>query len=349
MKKILLKICGVSLLVLSACKDNTPSYSIHTELQTNYLNDSYGNYSAYVNGQEDKSKPEPFKFALDGVEAGSIIKTYEGEKIVDEFNYNTCSSLVENNNYNIYNLKIGTKYKTEVYSGGNVVKTMEYKIDDVAPRNLYVDGVTNCRDLGGWKIDKKHRVKQGMIYRTAKYNEDESTDLLITESGITTIKNTLGVKTEIDLRKTSDNENGGLTASPLGDGVKYISYPMVSSGNVLTLNKTKLKDLFNLFAEESNYPLAFHCSIGTDRTGLVAFLINGVLGVSKEDLYRDYLFSNFGLIYNMRTAKTIDEYLSVIEASSGKTLSEQFYNYLTGVGVSSTSLDTLKSLLIEKY
>ena len=124
---------------------------------------------------------------------------------------------------------------------------------------------------------------------------------------------------------------------------------MVSSGNVLTLNKTRLKDLFNYFADEANYPIAFHCSIGTDRTGLVAFLLNGVLGVSKEDLYRDYIFSNFGLIYNMRTAKTIDEYLTTIEASSGDKLKDKFYNYLTSVGVSSLSLDKIKNIMIEKY
>ena len=344
MKKLLLKICGVSLLVLSACRDNTPSYSIHTELQTNYLNDSYGNYSAYVNGQSENSKPEPMKIDLEGIDVGSKIVTYEGDKEIDLFNYEANSS-----SYDLYNLKIGTKYKTVISKDSVDVKAIEYKIDDIAPRNLFVEGVTNCRDLGGWKIDKKYRVKQGMIYRTAKYNEDESTDLLITESGIATIKNTLGVKTEIDLRKTSDNENGGLTTSPLGDEVKYISYPMVSSGNVLTLNKTRLKDLFNYFADEANYPIAFHCSIGTDRTGLIAFLLNGVLGVAKEDLYRDYLFSNFGLIYNMRTAKTIDEYLEVIEDASGNKLSDKFYNYLTGVGVPSSSLDSIRELMIEKY
>lgn len=346
MKKHLFNLMAITLLALCSCKDNTPSYSIHTELQANYLADSYSNYSSYVNGLEDNSKPEPFKIDLVDVDIGSIITTYEDNKIVDSFTYYSA----DNFTYNLYNLKIGTKYKTTFSAiSGDIAKTIEYKIDDVAPRNLYVDGVTNCRDLGGWKIDKKHRVKQGMIYRTAKYNEDESDALLITEKGIDALKNTLGVKTEIDLRKTSDNENGGITSSPLGKGVRYVSYPMVSNGNVLTLNKTKLRTLFEMFAEENNYPLAFHCSIGTDRTGMVAFLLNGLLGVSKEDLYRDYLFSNFGLIYSMRTASTIDTYLTTIESYSGKTLSEQFYNFLKDVGVQTSTLDKIKDLMIEKY
>lgn len=342
MKNIVFKISLVSLL-LCACKDSTPSYSIHTELQQNYLNDDYGNYSKYVNGQSDNSKPAPFKIDLNDIEKGSIVTTYEGDKIVDEYTYNNDS-----NSYDLYNLKIGNKYKTKIVSNGQSVKEIDFKIDDIAPRNLYVDGVTNCRDLGGWKIDKKTRVKQGMIYRTSKYNDDESSELLISSIGIKTLKNTLGVKTEIDLRLTSDNENGGITTSPLGNEVKYISYPMISSGNVMTLNKTKLKGVFDYFADESNYPIAFHCSIGTDRTGLIAFLINGLLGVSKEDLYRDYLFSNFGMIYNMRTNKTIDGYLETIDMSSGDSLSDKFYNYLTSNGVSNSTLDKIKSLMIEK-
>ena len=43
--------------------------------------------------------------------------------------------------------------------------------------------------------------------------------------------------------------------------------------------------------------LLLHCSIGTDRTGVICFLINALLGVSEEDLYKDYLFSMFGMIF----------------------------------------------------
>ena len=344
MKYKLLNLTTISLLILCACGDSAPGYSIHTELQNNYLNDSYDNFTKYVDGQSDNSKPAPYVVDLTGVSKGATVTTYEGDKVVDTFSYTTDTS-----SYDLYNLKVGTSYKTTITSEGSEVKTINYSISDVAPRNLYVDGVTNCRDLGGWKIDKKTRVKQGLIYRTAKYNDDESTDLLITEKGIDTLKNTLGVKTEIDFRATSNNENGGITTSPLGDGVIYISYPMASSGNVLTLNKTKLKGLFDIFGDENNYPIAFHCSIGTDRTGLVAFLINALLGVAEQDLYRDYLFSNFGFIHGVRTSNTIKTYIETLDLSSGKNLSEKVANYLTSAGVASSTLNKIKELMIEKY
>ena len=49
-----------------------------------------------------------------------------------------------------------------------------------------------------------------------------------------------------------------------------------------------LKDAFAIFGNKDNYPIVMHCSIGTDRTGMLAFLINSLLGVSEEDLYKDY-------------------------------------------------------------
>lgn len=343
MKYKYLSLFTISLLTLCACGDDNSGYSLHTELQANYLKDGVSSFTKYVDGQTDNSKPAPYKVDLTDIASGAIVKTFEGDKEIDSYTYSNGD-----NSYDLYNLKIGTSYKTTITVNGEVIKSTEFKTENVAPRNLYVDGVTNCRDLGGWKIGKKNRVKQGLIYRTAKYNEDESTDLLISEAGISTMKSTLGVKTEIDLRKTSDNENGGLTSSVLGSEVTYVSYPLASSGNILTLNKTKLKGIFDIFGDQKNYPIAFHCSIGTDRTGLIAFLINGLLGVSKDDLYRDYAFSNFGLIHGVRTIKTIDGYIETIELSSGNSLSEKIFNYLTSVGVSASTLNNIKDIMVEK-
>jgi protein tyrosine/serine phosphatase len=86
-----------------------------------------------------------------------------------------------------------------------------------------------------------------------------------------------------------------------------------------------------VLADESNYPIFFHCAIGTDRTGTLAYLINGLLGVPEEDLYYDYCFSNFGAIYTdnapeLRTPKTLqsdDKVAAVINATQGRTLQEK--------------------------
>lgn len=48
------------------------------------------------------------------------------------------------------------------------------------------------------------------------------------------------------------------------------------------------REIFRVLADKENYPVYFHCIAGADRTGTVAFIINGLLGVSYEDLTRDF-------------------------------------------------------------
>ncbi len=103
---------------------------------------------------------------------------------------------------------------------------------------------------------------------------------------------------------------------------------------------------FEFIADENNYPIIFHCSIGTDRTGFFAFLVNGLLGVRQEDLYRDYLFSNFSNIGSRRTAGNISSYVNTIQTYQGSTLSERIENCLISIGVSKKHLDSVRKIML---
>ena len=61
--------------------------------------------------------------------------------------------------------------------------------------------------------------------------------------------------------------------------------------NIAKNERESLKKAFKVFTNRNNYPVIFHCAIGTDRTGVVAFYLNALLGLKDEDIYRDYLFS----------------------------------------------------------
>lgn len=333
----------VCLASVTACGAKNEPLSFHSEKQEAYLNDAYKNYTLYANGTEELSKPEPIVLSFKGNGSDTYtVLVSEYEDMRDAKAYPATSEQVS-----IYNLKANTTYYYQAQNESFAGKVKSFSTDSKAPRNLFIDGVTNARDLGGWKISENTYVKQNMILRTSKFNFDESSELKITESGIETLVNDFAIKTEIDLRTVADNENGGITESPLGKNVRYISMPFESGGNVILLNKDKLPDLFAIFGDEANYPIVFHCSIGTDRTGMVAFLINGLLGVDKEDLYRDFLFSNFGEIGSMRTPSIIKTYMETVGMAAGNDLSEQIYNYLIGAGVAGEDLDNLKAMMIE--
>ena len=167
--------------------------------------------------------------------------------------------------------------------------------------------------------------------------------------------NEFGIKNEIDLRQTQavneKDESGGLTASPLGSSVQYRPFPMYYADKLVTdaSNKAQIRQIFALLADESNYPIYFHCSIGTDRTGMIAWMVNALCGVSEKNLWRDYLFSNFGAIGGTRTRSNNESaYVNRIKAKDGDTFAEKTYNFLKDyVGVSESDLQSVIRIMKE--
>lgn len=356
MKKVLIKIillllCLGNCLLLSGCKDKEikadETFQVHTQSQSDYLKGDYKYISLYADGSEELSRPNSITISWDNNANASEFTFYLSETK----DFKNARKIISNKSeVSLVNLKINTLYFWYVeYFNDELTKTnvKSFIIDSKTPRNLSIDGLTNVRDLGGYKIGKSKSTKQGMIYRSSRLNENESTDLLITSSGIKEMVEVLKIKSELDIRRVDNNENGGITESPLGSNVNYYSVPMKSGGNCILLNKTVIKDAFAILGNEDNYPIVIHCSIGTDRTGMLCFLINALLGASEEDLYRDYLFSNFGNIGGNRTPSIIDTYLLLLNSCDGNDLSEKTYNYLLSIGVSKADLDTVKEIMIE--
>ena len=205
-------------------------------------------------------------------------------------------------------------------------------------------------------------MKQGMIYRSGRFNEDKANPVkvTVTSDGLYELKHHLRIKTEIDLRRSSTNEIGSLTSSPLGEDVNYYNLPMYYGGNnILTFkgtaskddyqynNPAKIKEFFDILAVRDNYPIDFHCSIGKDRTGCMAYLIEGLLGFDQEIMYRDYMFTNYSQAGMCKLKDDIkDRYGKTLDSYEGETLQEKVYNYLNNViGVSKENLDTIIDIL----
>lgn len=321
----------------------------HTKKQASYLNKPLSSFPLYANGKKEKSRPEPVSFTWQYNGSGDtsyILRLSESETMENAVEYTS-----ESESISIYNLKLDTVYYWTVSAGEETSSVSKFTTDKTPPRNLYVDGITNVRDLGGWECENGTRTKQGLIFRCGRLNESsaETPVIEITDAGKKTMLADLGIRTEIDVRKTADGETGAITASPLGDKVTYYSCPMEWEGNTFLDNRTELLKVFEILSKEESYPLIFHCNIGTDRTGMIAYLVNALLGVPEESLYRDYLYSNFGNIGGTRTLKNVESsgYYEAVHSADGDSLSEKTYNCLLDFGVPKEQLDSIISILSE--
>ena len=207
--------------------------------------------------------------------------------------------------------------------------------------------MTNCRDMGGRVLPSGGTIRQGLLYRTCGngYNQDGQK---IDDEGKDILSNQLKVKTEIVLHN-DDGFNFDLSGTTV-----YKTYMDYDGGkHHFSRNTENVINVFKILADKNNYPVYYHCRIGTDRTGLVAILVNGLLGVELNEIYQDYLFSNFGKIGKKRYIGSqagdddISVYVSEIEAAPGNTFQEKVYNVLLSIGVTKETLAAVLDNLIE--
>ncbi len=331
------------------------SVELHTPEQAAYLKQkAYAEINKYANGvnkdethdHREISYPLPvtFTWRAEGAAADAeyTLSVSETERMDDAWEFSTAEMTVD-----VYNLKVGTTYYWTVSAGNVESGKAVFTTKSGGPRNLYVDGVANVRDLGGWQ-GANGPVRQGLLYRCGRLNANYSGEQTITEAGIAMMRDTLKIKTEIDLRGGSDDasEYGNKNESMLGSTVAYHHIGMNWNGNLFTLNKPQLKEVFSLLADPSNYPIIFHCSIGTDRTGIIAYMIGGLLGVAEADLCRDYLFSNFAYIEGARDLGTIrNTYINTINGFHGETFSEKVREAMLSLGLTEGQIDSIVTIL----
>ena len=330
---------------------------IHTANQLKYLNlekDYYDMTSSDLNacdayGNKDVSTPIQTKLnweftAPDGYE----VKNYT---LVFSQNADLSDPYVvegtKETSISFYNSFLGTNYFKIVanFTTGDKqssdVKT--FKVTEQAPRNLYVGNMPNFRDMGGRTTYAGGKVKQGLIYRGAGSRFDYSSTP--NADAQYALLQQFKLKTEINVADKTDN-NLNLSGTQVKDC--FMDYGSVPYSN-LARNSVKIRQIMDILADESNYPLFYHCRIGTDRTGITGFMINGLLGVTFNECIQDYGFSNFAPIDNQRyphkpndtNGDDIAKYLDEILALPGKTFQEQVYLALRMIGVSAEKLDKI--------
>ena len=202
----------------------------------------------------------------------------------------------------------------------------------------------NVRDLGGWACDGG-TVKYGLLIRGGRISAADRAALV----------GQLGVQHEIDLRgrvgrDPSDGEVA--TESPLGSDVRFTIADKAASYSLTPVATWQLYLRCVIDAVTHREPVYFHCTAGADRTGTLACVLEGLLGMSQSDIDKDYELTTFysgsgtDALARRRNESEWKRLISAINAVSGDTFRDKCVHFAVGTcGMSMADINAYRAAM----
>ncbi len=241
------------------------------------------------------------------------------------------------------------------------------------PRELTLEGSVNFRDLGdlgGLVTGDGRRVRAGLVYRSDALHGLTAADMERLA--------TLRIALLVDLRAATEIERSG--PSPLvASGTRVLHAPIMAQegaprdlaeiqmemlyAEMLEKGRARFGEIFTALAGEDNLPAVIHCAAGKDRTGVTVALLLRLLAVPDEAIVLDYALTDRNM------ARLLDRLKGLATSSTDVSYPAHFYRaapetmeaflasidhtwgsaetYLTGAGVTSDQVETLRHRLLE--
>ena len=223
-------------------------------------------------------------------------------------------------------------------------------------RVVLLETCQNFRDIGGYGTADGRRVAWGRLYRADTLHRLSPADL---EALVR-----LDIRTVVDLRARNEVErHGRLTAH--GHDITYHHMPMLDRVmgpdrppeaphdevptdlgafyiRMLDEGRTAIAGALRIMSEPGATPAVFHCMAGKDRTGILAAVVLGCLGVPDEDIVHDYVLTEAQrAVRDAYLAEHDPEYLAYLDSLppfARETRPETMWSFLNHVGDVSGSM-----------
>jgi protein-tyrosine phosphatase len=236
--------------------------------------------------------------------------------------------------------------------------------------------VHNFRDLGGYRTNDGRSTRWGKLFRSDAMHDLTDRDLEVLRR--------LGVVTIVDLRNADEVQRvgRGLLAN---EPARFINAPVLA-GAMMEERRVEgeLHDdylatrymqylqgggvafvrAFQEMTVADNYPLIFNCFFGKDRTGVLAALVLGCLGVSYGQIVADYALTASRVPFIVEKLSQDPAHKETIERTDARLLAAEegtmtsFLNRLErdyggarswalNSGISSNQLHVLSETLLE--
>ena len=343
-----------------------PDNDFHNLNQYQFLQDNHiENYRTYANGS-DLSSPIAMKLRYDDLASRGTYYVQVAESVsgLDSASINTTTETY----YELWNAKLGTTYYYRAATSEDGLASAEIRnitSTYLAPRVVKVPNVLNFRDIGGWDtyLVPGAKIRQGLYFRCAQLNQSgasSTTSKLDNEGkGLAAIK-ALGIKVDIDLRDSSNvpSQSPANTADwpvslvkasiPSGSESKRWEGGTYQGTDIAAQYRTVFEALENC----DNAPAMLHCTYGADRTGIATFFLEALLGMSIEDMTRDYVWTQFTQGRNIKLTENgaeFPQWISKTEALTGTTFADKMKTHLIDLGVSEQRLEHIREIFIPGY
>ena len=214
-----------------------------------------------------------------------------------------------------------------------------------ALRWLNTPQAANVRDLGGWACDGG-TIKYGLLIRGGKLSAADRS-VLVGE---------LGVQHDLDLRGrngVSPEDEPDMTESPLGSDVRYTRTQQYAWYSLTPVSAWQAYLRCVIDAVTHREPVYFHCSAGADRTGTLACVIEGLLGMSQSDIDKDYELTCFysgADTDNHARRRNESEWqglIAQIGAKSGTTFRDKCVTFAAELGFTAAEINAFRTAMID--
>ena len=326
-------------------------------------------YKTYATGA-DLSKPRGMKLKFEEVDTASkyYIQVAESEAALATADVRESTDKF----YYFQNAKLDTKYyyraaTSEAALASAAVKNITSTAQ--APRVVYVPDVLNFRDIGGWSssLVEGAKVNQGLYFRCAQLNGAAGSTTSKLDSagkGLAALKE-LGIKCDIDMRDIANQPNRGAGPSPADTAdwpFTFVSAAVPSGSEPVrweggTYQGTNIAEqyvkIFDAIANCDNEPALLHCTYGADRTGIVSFFLEALLGMEMEDMIKDYLWTQFTQGRNVKILESegaeFPQWVSKTNACEGTSFADKMENHLESFGIAHNTLEHIREIFIDGY
>jgi len=187
---------------------------------------------------------------------------------------------------------------------------------DEPARHLSFDALFNVRDLGGYRtVDGRH-TRWRTLYRADGLNRARGDDLGRLSA--------LGLRTVLDLRTDGERDERGTfpvdqlpvsyhhlpmlqetwEGKPLDPELEGAAFLTARYREMLDVGAEAIAAAIAVLSDPDSYPAAFHCAAGKDRTGVLAALVLGVVGVPDDTIAVDYGLSRAGMASMVEWVRT---------------------------------------------